>query len=96
VEAMKSIKPNREDNELTAPKLNLRLYCTWTWRNGLSGLTYYSRPKTLNLDSLEVRRLPADMVLVYKILFGLVHVNSNAFFTLSNQPRSAGSQICHS
>ena len=30
------------------------------------------------------------MLLVYKILFGLVHVNSNAFFTLRNQPHLRG------
>ena len=39
--------------------------------------------------------LRADMLLVYK-LFGLVHVNSNAVFTLSNQPhlRSQKYVIC--
>ena len=50
----------------------------------LSGLTYYSRLKTK--ESLEVRRLRADILLVYNILFGLVHVNSNALFMLRSQP----------
>ena len=40
----------------------------------------------LGLASLEVRRLRADILLVYKILFGMVQVNSNELFTLRNQP----------
>jgi len=36
----------------------------------------------LNLDSLELRRLHGDLLLVYKILFGLLHTNTEAFFTL--------------
>ena len=38
---------------------------------GMSGRSYHSRLKMLNLDSLELRRLRADLLLVYKILFGL-------------------------
>jgi len=36
----------------------------------------------LNLDILELRRLRADLLLVYKILFGLLHTNNEALFTL--------------
>ena len=36
----------------------------------------------LNLDSLELRRLRADLLLVYKILFGLLHRNTETRFTL--------------
>ena len=36
---------------------------------GMSGLSYHSRLKALNLDSLELRRLRADLLLTYKILF---------------------------
>jgi len=52
----------------------------------LPGLTYYSKLKTLDSESLEVRSYELTL-LVYKILFGVVHVNSrpNAFFTLRNQ-----------
>ena len=56
----------------------------------MASLTYYSRLKKLNLVSLEVRRLRADILLAYKILFGMVHVNSSAFFILRNQPHLRG------
>jgi len=36
----------------------------------------------LNLDSLELRRLRADLLLVYKILSGLLHTNTETLFTL--------------
>ena len=57
---------------------------------GMSGLTYHSRLTRLGLASLEVTRLRADILLVYKILFGMVQVNSNEFFTLRNQPHLRG------
>jgi len=40
----------------------------------MSELTYYSRLKTLSLESLELRRIRADLILVYKLVFGLVCV----------------------
>jgi len=43
--------------------------------SGMSGLSYHSRLKALNLESLELRRLRADLLLAYKILFGLLRVN---------------------
>ena len=46
---------------------------------GMASVTYYLRLKKLNFESMEVRRLQADILLGYKILFGLVHVNSNTF-----------------
>ena len=49
---------------------------------GMSGLTYFSRLKRLNLESLEVRRLRADLVTTYKIIFGLLRVSSEDFFIL--------------
>jgi len=52
----------------------------------MSGLTYYSRLQVLGLESLEIRRLPTDVLLVYRIMFGMVRLNSNEFFTLRNQP----------
>jgi len=52
---------------------------------GMSGLSYHSRLKALNLESLELRRLRADLLLAYKILFGLLRVNSDIFFTPRNQ-----------
>ena len=46
---------------------------------------------SLGLTSLEVRRLRADIFLVYKILLGMqVRVNSDEFFTIRNQPYLCG------
>jgi len=49
-------------------------------------MTYYSRLKKLNLKSLELRRLRADLTLVYKILFGVIHT----LISLRNQPQLRG------
>jgi len=49
---------------------------------GMSGLNYYSRLRMLGLENLELRRLRTDVLLVYRILFGRVRLNSNEFFTL--------------
>jgi len=46
----------------------------------MSGLSYHSRLKELNSESLELRRLRADLLLTYKILFHLLCLNSDAFF----------------
>ena len=56
----------------------------------MSELTYYSRLKMLNLESLELRRMRADLILVYKIVFGLLCVTSNAFFIPRAQPQLRG------
>jgi len=57
---------------------------------GMTGLTYHSRLKKLKLESLELRRLRADLVLTYKILFGALRVNSDMFFSLRNHPQLRG------
>jgi len=57
---------------------------------GMSGLNYYSRLRMLGLDSVKLRRLRTDVLLVYRILFGIVRLNSNEFFTLKNQPHLRG------
>jgi len=49
--------------------------------SGMSGLTYYTRLRLLGLESIEATRLRTDVLLVYRILFGRVHLNSNEFFT---------------
>ena len=48
-------------------------------------MTYHSWLKLLNLESLEVRKLRADWVLAYKILFGVTCIESDTLFTLRNQ-----------
>ena len=57
---------------------------------GMSELTYYSRLKALCLESLELRRLRADLILVYKIVFGLLCVSSDAFFSPRAQSQLRG------
>jgi len=46
------------------------------------GLSYHSRLKALNLESLELRKLRADLLLAYKIFFGLLRVNTVIYFSL--------------
>ena len=46
----------------------------------MKNLTYEQRLIELALESLEMRRLKADLVCVYKIIFGLLDVDSSDFF----------------
>ena len=46
-------------------------------------LTYHQRLTHLCLESLELRRLRADLILTYKILFGLTALSSEAFFRVN-------------
>ena len=51
----------------------------------LSGLSRYSfdeRLKLLNLDSLQNRRIRFDIIMYYKIIFGLVCIDRDEFFQL--------------
>jgi len=57
---------------------------------GLATMTYHSRLKLLNLESLEVRRLRSDLAFAYKILFSVVCINSEHLLTLRNQPHLRG------
>ena len=57
---------------------------------GLATMTYHSRLKSLNSESLEVRRLRSDLVFAYKIFFGLIRINSDTLFILRNQPHLRG------
>ena len=50
--------------------------------HGFSGLSCNDRLKQLNMYSLEHRRLYFDLLWCYKLLFGLVRVNRDDFFTL--------------
>ena len=49
---------------------------------GLSELSYDERLKLLNLEELEIRRLRFDLLCCYKIIFGLVCIDREAFFEL--------------
>ena len=50
---------------------------------GLRDLSYAQRLKELNLESLHSRRTKADLLMTYKILFGLVNVDRDKFFSLA-------------
>ncbi len=50
---------------------------------GCYELAYTDHLASLNLVSLEYRRLVFDLVMVYKILYGLVDIDSSQFFMLS-------------
>ena len=57
---------------------------------GLKSYPYKSRLKRLNLTTLELRRLHIDLVWCYKIVFGLVDVNFDDFFTLAPLSHTRG------
>lgn len=50
---------------------------------GMYNLTYHQRLNCLGLESLELRRLRADLLLSYKILFGLTALRSVDFFQVN-------------
>jgi len=43
-------------------------------------LTYHQRLCILELDSLELRRVHADLLFKYKLVFGLTNINLHDFF----------------
>jgi len=49
---------------------------------GLKKLSYDQRLNILDLPSLELKRLYADLVWCYKIVFGVVNVTRDDFFQL--------------
>ena len=51
---------------------------------GYVSLDYDSRLTKLDLESLELRRMHLDLILVYKILFGLIDIDASDFFVFSN------------
>jgi len=50
----------------------------------MASLDYASRLSAINLDSLEVRRLRADLICTYKMLFGIIDTDYNAFFKVAD------------
>ena len=66
------------------------IICQLYFHHVMSRLSYHSRLKALNLENLELTRLRADLLLAYKILFGLLRVNSDIFFTPRNQSQLRG------
>ena len=56
----------------------------------LHEVDYQNRLLALGLDSLELRRLRADLTLTYKILCGLIDVDPTQFFNIYNCPPLRG------
>jgi len=56
----------------------------------LDGVAYTDRLQCLNLPSLELRRLYLDLVFCYKIVFDIVHINSDDLFTFSTVAHTRG------
>ena len=59
----------------------------------LSTLSYEQRLERTGLISLELRRLRADLIEVFKIFKGLEDVDLSTFFTLSESRRTRGHQL---
>jgi len=51
---------------------------------GMESMDYPSRLTALAIDSLQKRRVLADITFTYKVLFGLNDMNSSEFSTHSN------------
>jgi len=60
---------------------------------GLSNLSYEDRLYYLCNDSLEERRIKADLAMYYKILHNLVDVDCNQFFCLINTSVTRGHSL---
>ena len=43
----------------------------------MKNLTYYQRLRALGTESLELRRLRADLLFTYKLVFGLLDILYN-------------------
>ena len=56
----------------------------------LHEVDYRNRLLALGLDSLELRKLRADLTLTYKILFGLIDVYRTQFVNIYNGPPLRG------
>ena len=55
---------------------------------GFKTLSYVSRLNKLGLLSLEQRRLHSDLIMCYKIIFGIVGVCNSDFFQFSYAAKS--------
>ena len=58
--------------------------------NGLHSFSYAERLAFTGLERLEERRIRADLVFVYKLLFGLTGLNASDYFTLSTTSITRG------
>jgi len=56
-------------------------------------MPYSDRLKRLDLESLELRRLYADLIICYKIVFGLVDLHMYDLFALSTVTHTQEAQL---
>jgi len=57
---------------------------------GLHALTYTERLELLGLERLESRRIRADILFAYKLLFGMTALHSDDFFILTESTCTIG------
>jgi len=57
---------------------------------GLKNVAYRDRSAVTNLETLESRRLYADLVMCYKIVFRLINVDFRTFFRLAPSNNARG------
>ena len=57
---------------------------------GLENIKYYERLKVLDLESLESRRIKADLILTYKILFGHIQLDVDRYFKFATLSTTRG------
>jgi len=57
---------------------------------GMKTLSYAQRIHILNLRTLELRRLHNELVYFYEIIFGLIDVSRDNFFTLCSSSVTRG------
>jgi len=60
---------------------------------GINLLSYCDRLTKLELNTLELRRLHNDLVMCYKIVFGLIDVKFTDFFTFTPSGVTRGNQF---
>ena len=60
---------------------------------GLKHVEYEERLKTLNLYSMERRRLRGDLIETFKIVHGLIGISRDALFDLAPQVGTRGHQL---
>ena len=56
----------------------------------IRNLDYKGRLRYLGIQTLETRRLRADMILIYKMLNGIVNVNHSNMFNIVEDIRTRG------
>jgi len=53
-------------------------------------MSYSQRLISLDLESLEVKRLRQELFLTYEIVFGLINIDSSKLFTLGRNSITRG------